>query len=151
MEEIIDLFFDIDEELNKRRNILNDSINENLKETPKFKNIVIFIDDFEEFIEITEKNTEIKNIVNSIVTKDYVLGINIVFACDENTISQHSYNLDYISNIRKNNFGIYLDKLENRRFFDVKLKFGYNEKYLSKGEGYIISNGLYSRVKFTKL
>lgn len=150
-EEIIDLFFDIDEELSKRRNILNDSINENLKEAPKFKNIVIFIDDFEEFIEITEKNTEIKNIVNSIVTKDYVLGINIVFACDENTISQHSYNLDYISNIRKNNFGIYLDKLENRRFFDVKLKFGYNEKYLSKGEGYIISNGFYSRVKFTKL
>lgn len=152
-EEITNALFEIKEELETRKDMVNRLIIENkgkVKEKDLVANlsrIVLVIDDISDFAFNLNDNFELVDIMSDIVTKYKNLGISIIIAGEEDKFIDNSYSYNFINSLKGECFGILFGDIEMQRFYDIKLKYGQAQKPMQLGDAFYITKDEYCRIR----
>ncbi|QLY81487.1 type VII secretion protein EssC [Clostridium intestinale] len=151
--EIISTLYDIKEEVDRRKEFLEEMMQSSkgkIKESDvikKFSKMFVVIDNANEFLEYLADEYDLMDVISDILNKDNGYGITFIMAGEEEEFTNLSYSHNFIDNIKKNNIGILLDELEDHNFFKLKIKYGVEEKAVRPGDGYLVTKENHLRIK----
>ena len=156
-EEIKDSLLIINDIVEERTQRQTDEI---LDKGPKFNEkefldsmpmITLFIDDIKELLNNIENQNELMNILSKVISDGKNVGVSMIVAGKEDDFNKNVYLVEFIKQLKSENFGFMLDGVNNQRFYDIKLKYGQVQKPLQKGDAYFINKEGYQKVKTTYL
>lgn len=150
---IIDTLLDLKQEIDYRKDIIEEAVITNkgrVKESEIIKRFIkkiIVIDDIGEFFNYIDSEYEIIDLLSEIIDNSNGYGITIIGAGDEDKFVDLSYSHSFMTNIKNNNKGLLLSGLDYQNYFDVMVNYGSNERPVKPGDGYVINDGEYTRIK----
>lgn len=152
-DEIKALMLEIKQEIDSRKLLIKDTITESkgkIKENDVMNQLVkkvILIDNIDEFINSITDEYEITEMLSEIINKNNGYGVVVFAAGEEVDYNNLSYNQPFMDIVKNKNRGILLDGIDNQNYFNVSVKYGTNERTVKAGDGYLISNNGYERIK----
>lgn len=108
-----------------------------------WKQIVIGIDNINEFIEAADY--DLKELLESIVKKCYGLKIIILVAGMEAELSSNWD--DVVKKIREVQVGVLLGSIKEQSLYNIKIPYGYYEKEMLLGDGYLITKNKFVPIR----
>ena len=125
------------EELNRRK--LNNSNSEPM---------IILIDNINEII----KNLERKEVdkLEEIAKEGKAYNIAMIVAGSDSDIKTNVYSVRFLKVMKEAQAGITFDSLNSQNFFNARLKYSVKEAELKKGDGYLVLNNRFCRIKTPK-
>ena len=146
-EEMAETLNNIIEERKKQQNEWRregQDLNELLEQ---WQQVVIVIDNIIEFAEAA--SFELKDVITLIAKKGYGLKITIIAGGEK---SEYASNWeDVVKAIRGGQIGVLLASIKEQDLFNVRLPYGYYERALDKGDGYIILKNEYEPIHLARL
>lgn len=152
-DETKDMILKIKDEIESRKNRINEARVNNLNgfDEKKFLEnvplIAIFIDDIDDFMLQFQDDKEVMELISQIVEKDKNLKVSLIIAGTEDDFNNYVYLKDFVKNLKKENYGFFLDNLAGQKFYEVNLPYNMKEKVFEKGDGYFINKDDFKMIK----
>lgn len=153
IDKIKEFLMNMKQEIDYRKNIINEEVGKSkgkVKENDiidKFIKKIILIDNIDETLSALNEEYEINDFLTEIVNKNNGYGLVIIAAGQEDQYNNLSYNHPFMDVVKSKNRGILLGSVEYQNYFNINVRYGNNEKPIKPGDGYIISNDGYDRIK----
>lgn len=124
-------------ELNKRRS-----------GTGNNSKLIILIDNINEII----KNLERKEVdkLEEIAKEGKGYNISMIIAGTDSDIKTNVYSVRFLKVMKEAQAGIVFDSLNSQNFFNARLKYSVKEAEIKKGDGYLVLNNRFCRIKTPK-